>query len=298
MKKIILFIGFMVIFSGCSPMVVQQLSQSVAQNATNQMAQGANGQAISKNAQSVRSRYRKNCIPRMSGGQVSIFKIIQQKVMTMIIENALKEISGLKGMKYPKKIQDTCEADARLKYVNSLTNQYYHNLHLTNVAILDSIKQTDEVAKIKAAIKDRSNIQNQAQINDKIEEQNEQIMKLMQNATIKDRRKISEAWGIFNESMFKYAPFIIAWDKEIAEFGQDNIVWALKNFSAVKTALTQLQSIGALFLNGKDALRNLLSSSNVTIDKRVAKRKAKEVAKANKKILRKSQQEFKKDFDL
>lgn len=297
MKKVALLIALMIIFSGCAPIIMQQVAQGITQNTTSQLAQSPTTQRAAQNAKYPQARNGRNCIPRMSGGQVSFYKIIQKQIMTVIIENALKGISNLKGVKYPRQIQDTCEADARLRYVNSLTNQYYNNLFLLNMAILDSIKQTDEVVKIKAAMKDRNNIKDQAEINDKIEEQNDQIMELIKSAQIRDRNKVSEAWGIFNESFFKYTPLIVAWDKEIAEFGQDNIVWALKNFGAVKTTLTQLKSIGALFVNGKDALTNFLASNNVTINKKVAKRKAREISRANKKVLRKSQKEFEKDFN-
>lgn len=291
MKRMAVAIGVIIIFSGCTQTVIQQMTQGTVQNTTNNVAQGTH---IDSRIRQVNG---KNCIPRMNGGQVSLLKIIQKQIMMAIIENALKKISELKDVEFPKQIQDTCEADARLKYISSLTNQHYYNLHLMNIAILDSIEQTDEVVKIRAAIRDRGNIQDQAEINDLIDEQNEQIMELIKKAKIRDRDRVSEAAGIFNESLFKFTPLVIGWDKEIAEFGQDNIVWALNNFSAMQTALTQLKSIGALIINGKDALRNFLKRNDVSIDKIKAQRKAKEIAKANKKILKESQKEFEKDFN-
>jgi hypothetical protein len=195
-------------------------------------------------------------------------------------------MDGMKDVKVPKKIMNTCEADARLKYVETISNRYYQNLNTVNLKILAALEQTDEVKKLLADIQDTNSTSDKAALNEGIAEQTEKIAKMIETAKAKDSKKISEAQGIFFTSVPKYTALLAGWDKEIAEFSKDNLPWAIKNFSGVKNVLTQLKTIATIGVNSKNAITKLITNNKLKINKRVAKKAAKKMEKEDQKIIK------------
>jgi len=237
-----------------------------------------------------------NCIPRNAGGAVSMFDMVKEKLISAAITKALESIDGMKDVKIPKKITNTCEADARLKYVETISNRYYENLNTVNVKILKALEQTDEVKKLLADIEDANSTSDKAALNEGIAEQTEKITKMMETAKAKDSKRISEAQGIFFTSVPKYTALLAGWDKEIAEFAKDNLPWAIKNFSGVKNVVTQLKTIATIGVNSKNALNKLITNNNLKINKKIAKKAAKKMEREDKLVIQKSEKSFKNAF--
>jgi hypothetical protein len=233
-----------------------------------------------------------NCVPRMNGGSVGMFDMVKEKLISAAITKALESMDGMKDVKIPKKIMDTCEADARLKYVETISNRYYQNLNTVNVKILAALEQTDEVKKLLADIQDAKSTSDKAALNEGIVEQTEKITKMLETAKAKDSKKVSEAQGIFFSSVPKYTALLAGWDKEIAEFAKDNLPWAIKNFTGVKNVVTQLKTIATIGVNSKNALTKLITNNKLKINKKAAKKAAKAMEKEDQKIIKTADKDF------
>ena len=300
MRKLITVgsVAAVLLFTGCTGDIAKMASSGLGQQLAQTASSSATTQAATtKAAAGVATASKANCIPRMSGGQTSMFDLIKEKAITFAIEQSIKSIDGMEDIKFPTKIVDTCEADARLKYVEDISNKYFENLNLVNTKILEALEETKEVNQIKADLEDLKNIEDKADLNEGIAENAEKIHEIMETAKVKDSKKISEAQGIFFKSMPKYTALLIGWDKEIADFAKDNLPWAINNFGAVKTAITQMKTVATLAVNGKTTMEKFIESNNIKIDTRARDRAANAMIKTDKIVLAKSEKEFDSSFN-
>ncbi|MEA2110932.1 MAG: hypothetical protein U9P71_02670 [Campylobacterota bacterium] len=237
-----------------------------------------------------------NCIPRLTGASVGFMDMAKEKLLSYAIESAMASIIDMKDIQMPAKITNTCEADMRLKYVETISNRYFANLGTVNEKILEAMEQTEEVKKLRAEIADIKAVGDKAALNEGIVEQTDKIVAMAETAKIVDSEKVSEAWGIVFQSAPKYTALLIGWDKEIADFAKDNLPWAIKNFGGLKSLLVQMETVALLATNGKDAFTKLATSNNIEIDEKVAAAAAKEMQKGDQQVLDESKQEFENAF--
>ncbi len=296
MKKVIITTGLIAVFlSGCTGVATQMIVQSLAGSANQKAASSIVASSVQQKG-NLKGKSNKVCMPRMATGQVNMTSLLTKQMFNLLVTQALKNIEGMKDVQLPKKIMDTCEADARLKYIESISNRYFQSLNIVNKKILEALEETKEINQLKADMKDRKNIQNQAQLNVGIAENTAKIQEIMKNTKVKDAKKISEAQGIFLKSFPKYTALLIGWDKEIAEFGKDNILWAIKNFTSLKILLTQLKTVVVVGTTAKSSISKVITNSNIKIDTRAANRAAKNMMQDEKKLIAKSEQTFKNAF--
>lgn len=269
MKKRVLIGGVVVastiLFTGCGGAVAQMMNSGMGQ----QVAQST----VSSNVNSVASATgttKANCIPRMGGGSVSMWDMASKLVLNPLIESAIEEASGEK-VKIPAKLLSTCEADEKLKYVEALTNKYYDNLNLASAKFLNSMEETAKVRQYKAEMADQKGMESKADNIEGKQEFQEKVFDLMETAKIKDKKLFSEASGIFTKTITLFTPQLLGWDKEIAEFSKDNLVWGVKNIGALKTLLSQVGTIAKVPVTGVKLVESAAASSNISISQKDAK---------------------------
>lgn len=285
--------------SGIVTLMLSGCTSSMSQLSNNGMLGSLTGAAPAETTKEVTATKvaNTNCIPRMGGGSISTWSMVSKMALTPLIESAIQEATGMKDLKIPTPILNTCEADARLKYVDTVTNNYYQNLNDVNNKILDALEDTKEVRELRAELAENETVSEKAALNDGIAEQNEKILDHIESAKVKDKQKISEAWGMFMTAVPKNTALIVGWDKEIAEFAKDNLPWAIKNIGAVKTALSQVKTLAMVASNGKTAMDKLITRNDITIDKKSADKAAKAMEVSNKKMMDESQDQFQVEFD-
>jgi hypothetical protein len=270
MKKKILItsaiVASTVIFTGCGGAMNQMMSNGLGQ----QMMQGSTNSQAANLASGNATTENKNCVPRMGGGSVSMFDMASKLVLNPLIESAIEEASGEK-VKIPAKLLSTCEADEKLKYVEALTNRYYDNLNLASTKFINSMEETAKVRQYKAEMADQKGMEDKADNIEGKQENLEKMFALMETAKIKDKKLFSEASGIFTKTTTLFTPQLLGWDKEIAEFSKDNLVWGVKNISALKTLLTQVGTIAKVPVTGAKLVETAAASSNISISQKDAK---------------------------
>jgi len=229
------------------------------------------------------------CIPRASGGSTSFTQIITQKIVTMAIESALKEVAGDTNVQVPERIMDTCIADKRLAYLLSITKDFSKGIDTANQDILASVEQTKEVQKLQAQIDHKKNTLDEAEYNEGVTEDNEKMLALMENAKVVDKKKYSEAMGRLAIATPITGYMIAGWDKEILEFAKDNISWGIKNVGAIKDIASQLITVVEVL----PALTSLASSPlyDGRVDPEIAKAAGESQMKTDKEIVAKAEEE-------
>ncbi len=183
------------------------------------------------------------CIPRSGGGSPSFTQMITQKVVSLAIEAALKEINGDANVQVPQKIMDTCSADKRLAYLKTLTEDFSKGIDNANKDILASVEQTKEVQKLQAQIDHKTKTLDEAEYNEGVTEDNTKMLALMKNAKVIDKAKYSAAMGKLAIATPINGYMVVGWDKEILEFAKDNPMWGIQNVMAVKDVASQLMTV-------------------------------------------------------
>ncbi len=261
MKKTLLAVSTItILMTGCS----SQLAN---------MATGAAGGAIAGTSSDGKNTI---CLPRMGGGSVGMMDMATKLVLNPLIESAIKDATG-DDIKLPPKLLNTCEADQGLKYVKTITNQFYTNVSEIDKKILEALEENDEVIKLKTELADMLAMEDKADQTEGLEEIHKKIDLLIADAKNVDSKKISEASGIATKTASLYLPVIIGWDKEIAEFSKDNMVWAIKNISDVKTLFSQISSLAGFAKNGFSGLDKLITNNNIKINQKDADAAAKNI---------------------
>lgn len=265
MIKNIVISGAVVLgLSGCAgPMV--QLAQS-------QMSAGIASSAPAGGA----SQLGKVCIPRMGGGSVSTMDMATKFILNPLIESAIKDATG-EDVKMPPKLLNNCEADKGLQYVKDITNQFYVNVAEIDKKILEALEENDVIIKLKTELADMLAMEDKADQTEGLAKIHEKIEKEIENASNVDSKKISEASGIAAKTVSLYIPLIIGWNKEIAEYSKDNIVWAVKNVGEVKTLFSQITTLVGFAKNGFSGLNKLITNNDIKINQKYADSAAKNV---------------------
>ncbi len=277
MKKILLSSCVAIgIFTGCAGAVAQ-------------LAQSGMGQELAKTALSSLSSAnvpgtKANCIGRTSGGQVGMMGMLTKLVVNQLVESTLQSMDGMENVKLPQAFMNTCQADSGLKSIKLLSNQWNQNLVQINEKILESMEQTKEVRENLAITRDLKTSKDSAVVSVGVAEQTEKIAELSKTAKVIDRKKISEAQGMFGQFMVM-SGVIAGWDKEVASFSQDNLVWAVKNVSDIKVAFGQLSTIVEVLPVSKLALEKFFENNNLKLDKRSAAKAAASMKKDDNKVI-------------
>ena len=241
-KKIIISSAAMLVLGGCNSAQLTDLANSVVLSPTAPASSNFD-KSLASTPSEESARLAAGCIPRMSGGSTSFTQMITDKVVTLAIEAALKEVAGDANVQVPSKIMDTCIADKRLAYLQSLTKEFSNVIDTANKDILASVEQTQEVQKLQAQIDHKKKTLDEAEYNEGVTEDNEKMLVLMENAKVVDKEKYSAAMGKLAIATPINGYMIIGWDKEILEFAKDNIVWGMKNVGAVKDVASQLMTV-------------------------------------------------------
>jgi hypothetical protein len=269
-----------VLFTGCAGGVAQLAQSGMAQ----EMMKSSLSSSTTDKVSTVKSK-NTNCIARSSGGQVGMMGMMSKLVVNQLIESTLKSMDGMKDVKLPNTFLNTCQADSGLKSITLLSNKWNQNLAQINVKILEAMEQTKEVRENLAISRDLNTSKDSAIVSVGVVEQTEKIAELSKSAKIIDRKKISEAQGMFGQFMLM-SGVIAGWDKEVASFSQDNLPWAIKNVSGIKVAFGQLTTIIEVLPLGKLALEKLFENNNLKLDKKSASRAAKSMRKDDSKVIK------------
>lgn len=241
----------------------------------------ASGNSNQKKDTNIQKQHSK-CIPRMAGGATSFTQMVTEKVLSLAIEEALKSVEGAKNIKIPTKIKDTCEADKRLKYLQTLTKNFEDNIANANEDILASVEQTKEIQTLQEEILHKKKSLSEAEYKESVVEDNSKLLDLIKNAKVKNKAKYSAAMGKLAIATPINGYAAVAWDKEILEFAKDNMIWGLQNVGALKTIATQLTTTIKIL----PALTSLTTSPmyNGKVDKKIAQKAAKASIKSDTKI--------------
>lgn len=269
-----------VLFTGCAGGVAQLAQSGMAQ----EMMKSSLSSSTTDKVSAVKSK-NTNCIARSSGGQVGMMGMITKLVVNQLIESTLKSMEGMEDVKLPNTFLNTCQADSGLKSINLLSNKWNQNLAQINVKILEAMEQTKEVRENLAIARDLNTSKDSAIVSVGVAEQTEKIAELSKSAKIIDRKKISEAQGMFGQFMLM-SGVIAGWDKEVASFSQDNLPWAIKNVSGIKVAFGQLTTIVEVLPLGKLAIEKLFENNNLKLDKKSASKAAKSMRKDDSKVIK------------
>ena len=229
------------------------------------------------------------CVPRMSGKSPSLTQMITQKVVAIAIEAALKKVAGDANVQVPEKIMDTCAADKRLAYLQTLTKDFSKGIDNANKDILASVEQTKEVQKLQAQIDHKKSTLDEAEYNEGVTEDNEKMLALMKDAKVVDKEKYSAAMGKLAIATPINGYMVVGWDKEILEFAKDNPVWGIKNVGAVKDIGSQLMTVIEIL----PTLSSLATSPlyDGRVDPAIAKAAGEEQMKTDKEVAAKAEEE-------
>lgn len=278
MNKKLIFVGSLaaaLFLGGCSG----QMAQLVGSNA---------GSMLASTAGSV-DKTNRNCIPRMSGGSVGFMGMASKLILTPLLESAIKEATGVEDMKLPTPITNTCDADNRLVYLKKITDNFSNSLDDINSDIASSLVQTKKIQEFQSLIDQRKRTVNEADLDGAVEN-NEKLLLLVKDAKVKDKAKYSAAMGKLALATPARMIEIIGWDKEIAEFSKDNMVWGIKNVSSVKDILSQLTSFTSIV----PTVTSLTSSPMYKgrVDKNIALKASKQAIKDNKEVAQEAENEM------
>jgi len=231
-----------------------------------------------------------NCIPRMAGGSPSFTQMVTKEVLSLAIESALKSVEGAENIKIPTPIKDTCEADKRLKYLQTITKSFQNNIANANEDILASVEKTKEIQTLEEEILHKKKSLDEAEYKESVVEDNSKLLELIKDAKVKDKAKYSAAMGKLAIATPITGYVAVAWDKEILEFAKDNMIWGIQNIGALKTMANQLKTTIMVL----PTLTSLASSPlyNGKVDKKIAKEAAKRSIKADKKIASEAEAEL------
>lgn len=269
-----------VLFTGCAGGVAQLAQSGMAQ----EMMKSSLSSSTTDKVSAVKSK-NTNCIARSSGGQVGMMGMMSKLVVNQLIESTLKSMDGMEDVKLPNTFLNTCQADSGLKSISLLSTKWNQNLAQINVKILEAMEQTKEVRENLAIARDLNTSKDSAIVSVGVAEQTEKIAELSKSAKIIDRKKISEAQGMFGQFMLM-SGVIAGWDKEVASFSQDNLPWAIKNVSGIKVAFGQLTTIVEILPLGKLAIEKLFENNNLKLDKKSASKAAKSMRKDDSKVIK------------
>jgi len=222
------------------------------------------------------------CIPRMSGGNPSFTQMVTEQVLSLVIGEALKSVEGAENIKVPTRIKDTCEADKRLKYLQTLTKSFGDNIANANEDILASVEKTKEIQTLQEEILHKKKSLDEAEYKESVIEDNSKLLKLIENAKVTDKAKYSAAMGKLAIATPITGYTVVAWDKEILEFAKDNMIWGIQNVGSLKTMGTQLIETVQIL----PTLTSLATSPmyDGKVDKKIAKAAAKTAIKSDEKI--------------
>ncbi len=222
------------------------------------------------------------CIGRNAGGSTSLLQMATKKLLSIAVESALEKAVGVKGLKLPTPMQNTCEADARLKYLEKISGTFQDNIDEANRDILASVKQTKAIQTLQEEIAQKKKSLSEAEYKESVVEDNSKLLALIKNAKVKDKKKYSAAMGKLAIATPITGYMVLGWDKEILEFAKDNMVWGLQHVSAIKTIASQLTTTVKVL----PSLTSLATSPmyNGKVDKKIAKIAAKKAIKADKKV--------------
>ncbi len=232
----------------------------------------------------------RKCIPRMSGGSTSFTQLVTKKILTMVIEKALSKVTNAKNIHIPQPLKNTCEADDRLRYLQTITANFNKDIDSANRDILASVEQTKEIQALQGEITHKKKSLKEAEYNEGVIKDNEKLLKLIEKAKIKDKAKYSAAMGKLAIATPINGYMVVGWDKEILEFAKDNMVWGLQHLSALKAVASQLTTT----IKVLPTLTSLVKSPlyNGKVDKKIAKRAAKQAIESDKKIAKEVESEF------
>lgn len=285
-KKTIIATSVVVLLSGCMAEMSQIAGQSGGLGSLGGLASGLTGSsstpttgvatrsAITETAQ----QSKVGCIPRSGGGSTSFTQMVTEKVVEFAINSALEEMVGNADIKVPKRINDTCEADAVLAYITKQSAQFQSDIRQADKDILASLEQTKEIQHLRAQMEHKEAEAEGAEASVIIGGDDES-KKLIENATIKDKEMYSKAMGKLAIATPVSGYVLIGWDKEILEFAKDNMPWGIENVMALKDVASQVGTT----LEVLPALGSLVTSPlyDGRVDKSVAEEAAQEEIKSN-----------------
>jgi len=285
-KNILISSAAVFMLAGCIP--TSQLT-NVASSMSSLTGNKALTAASTVQSATTKDNSATGCIPRMSGGSTSFTQMITQKIVTLAIESALEKVSGNANVQVPTKIMDTCTADKRLAYLQKLTKDFSKNIDNANKDILASVEQTKEVQKLQAQIDHKKKTLDEAEYNEGVTQDNEEMLKLIKDAKIIDKEKYSAAMGKLAISTPLNGYMILGWDKEILEFAKDNMLWGIQNVGAVKDVASQLTTT----IKVLPTLASLTTSPlyNGRVDEDIAKKAGEAQIKTDKEIAEKVAQD-------
>lgn len=283
-KKIVLASIVGIGFVGCNSAQLQQLTSQ-----TNHLTNAFQKKETVVNTNTTPNNLPSNCVPRNSSESLSFTQRITEKIVTHIIDSALKDVSTNKHVKIPKKITNTCEADQRLAYVRTLTKSFAADINNANADILSSVEQTKEIQKLQEEINHKKKTLDEAEFNEGVSEDNSKTFELIKNAKVVDKKKYSSAMGKLALATPINGYIIVGWDKEILEFAKDNIVWGIKNLSALKDVASQLTTT----IKVLPTLTSLTTSPfyDGRVDEDIAKKAAQEAIKKEEEIAKAAAEE-------
>lgn len=290
MFKNILLSGVAILtITGCNTAQLTQVATQ-AMGQSNSSATGmATSAAVDASTQAAQASVPGNCVGRMNGGSTSFTQMVTEKVVTYAIDSALENVSDNKHVKIPKEITNTCEADKRLAYVKELTKNFNNDLDNANKDILASVEQTKEIQKLQEEMTHKKKTMDEAEYNEGVTEDNTKTLELIKDAKIVDKAKYSAAMGKLALATPINGYMIVGWDKEILEFAKDNMVWGVKNVSALKEVASQLTGIVKVL----PTLASLTTSPlyDGRVDEDIAKKASKEAIKKDEEIAKAAEEE-------
>lgn len=274
-KKILISTAAILILGGCNAAQLTEVASGALSNATAPSTTTA--KSVSTNG-----ALPAGCIPRNGGGSTSFTQMVTEKLVSIAINSALESTVGDNNIKAPAKIMDTCTADKRLAYVKTLTDKFAGYIDQANKDILASVEQTKEVQKLQEEIAHKEKTLEEAEYNEGVTKDNAKTLELIENATIVDKKKYSEAMGKLAIATPTIGYVIVGWDKEILEFAKDNMVWGVSNVGSVTDVGSQLMTTMEVL----PALASLTTSPlyDGKVDEDVAKKAAEKSIKEAKEV--------------